>query len=73
MGLLMTIVTKVVSRVDVVHPNDFLTLAIDCQDHRIKVCLVDLMSPVSLTTVTDSHTNSGTILRCCVCSAYKAT
>ena len=40
-GLLMTFVTKVISRVDVVHPNDFLTLAIDCQDHRIKVCLID--------------------------------
>ena len=35
--LMMTIVT---ARVDTVEPNDYLTLNIDCNDHRINVRVV---------------------------------
>ena len=31
------VVTIVTARVDTIQPNDYLTLDIDCKDHRIKV------------------------------------
>ena len=37
--IVISIVTSVTARVDTVHPNDYLTLDIDCKDHKIKVRL----------------------------------
>ena len=39
-AIVMLMVTIVTARVDTVEPNDYLTLNIDCKDHRIKVRVV---------------------------------
>ena len=35
--MVMGLVAMATARVDTVHPNDYLTLKIDCKDHKIKV------------------------------------
>ena len=44
--IVMTIVTTVTARVDTVHPNDYLTVDIDCRDHKIEVRLYEFAPEV---------------------------
>ena len=70
--IVISIVATVTARVDTVHPNDYLTLDIDCKDHMIKVRIravpihVIIMMEIKLETeqflISDSHTNFGPFL-----------
>ena len=47
--IVILIVTIVTARIDTVHPNDYLTLDIDCKDHMIKVTIRAVPIPAILT------------------------